>query len=451
MIFHRKVTQKYRIFKFNIFAKLNKFIKFAIKIDNMPFEHSLAFAQNLDSQDFLAAFANQFHIPTQENGQKFLYFTGNSLGLQPVQARTLLNEELDNWAKWGVEGHVRGNRPWVSYHEQLTKGLAYLTGALESEVVAMNSLTVNLHLLMVSFYKPSGKRKKILIEHKAFPSDIYAVQSQIQFHGGNPETDLLTLPTTDGFAWVSTEQILETIEKNKDEIALLLLGAVNYYSGQVFDIEKITKFAQERDIVVGWDLAHAMGNIPLQLHDWNVDFAAWCGYKYLNGGPGAISGIFVHENHLNNPELNRFEGWWGTNKKERFKMADQFDAIPTAEAWQCSNPPIFAMTPLIASLELFMQAGKEKLSEKSSKLTGFLRFLLSSNPNIEILTPESTVGCQLSLRMKANGKKIFDSLEPNGIIADWREPDVIRVAPVPLYNSFTDVWYLSEALKTLTL
>jgi kynureninase len=374
------------------------------------------------------------------------------LGLQPDTAGQYLQEELEAWKMLGVEGHLNAKRPWLSYHELLTQYTAEIAGAMEKEVVVMNSLTVNLHLLMTSFYRPKGKQKKILIENNAFPSDRYAVQSQLKIHGNHPKEDLMILNPDQGEI-ITTDWILDCFEHHGDEIAMVLIGGVNYYTGQAFDMEVITRKAHEYGCLVGFDLAHAAGNLHLRLHDWSVDFAAWCGYKYLNGGPGAPSGIFIHERHLGKSNIPRFEGWWGHDKSTRFQMPDEFVPMATAEAWQLSNPPIFSMAPLLASLEIFHKAGIENLRKKSEKLTSFLEDLLKNElgQEVEIITPKfrKDRGCQLSLRIKNNFPEIMDKLHQNGILADWREPDVIRVAPVPLYNSFEDCYQFVERMKKI--
>jgi kynureninase len=415
---------------------------------------SLEYAQNLDKNDELREYRNRFHFPLDSNGDKKLYFTGNSLGLQPKSTREYINQELDDWAKYGVDGHFEAKNPWMPYHEIVTEKLARVVGAKPEEVVAMNSLTANLHFLMVSFYRPEGKKRKIVIEYDAFPSDVYAVKSQIEYHGGNPDTDLIYLKAREGEHTIRIEDIKSVLENQSDEIALIMLGGVNYYTGQLFDMKAITEIAHKNNIVAGFDLAHAAGNIHLKLHDWGIDFAAWCSYKYLNSGPGGIAGIFVHEKHLEK-DLPRFEGWWGQNKKTRFLMGREFDGIRTAEGWQLSNPPIFQLAALNASLDIFEEVGLEKLNIKTKKLTGYLEQLVNSlgKDTIEIITPsdETQRGCQLSIRVKNADKSLFEELTKQNIISDWREPDVIRVAPVPLYNSYEDCYKFSDILKkTLT-
>ena len=413
----------------------------------MNYKNTANFALELDAKDELRSYRNEFHIPLQKNGEEHIYMCGNSLGLQPKRTKEFLNQELDDWATFGVEGHFHAKNPWLPYHEFLAESYAKIVGAKNSEVVAMNTLTVNLHLMMVSFYRPTQKRHKIIIEGDAFPSDIYAVESQIKHHGFLPESSLIKLRPRDGESAIRTEDISAIIEREGDEIALIMLGGVNYYTGQVFDFEKITKIAHNKGINVGFDLAHAAGNIKLELHKWGVDFAVWCSYKYLNSGPGSVAGAFVHEKH-HNTNLPRFAGWWGHNKEDRFKMPDKFNPIISAEGWQLSNPPILSLAAIRASLSIFDEVGMDKLVSKSIKLTDYLVFLLNSvnTDRIEIITPKER-GCQLSIRVKNGDKKLFDSITVKGVIADWREPDVIRVAPIPLYNSFQDVFNFYSILK----
>ena len=413
----------------------------------MNYKDTANFASELDAKDDLRSYRNEFHIPLQKNGDPHVYMCGNSLGLQPKRTKQFLNQELDDWATFGVEGHFNAKNPWLPYHEFLAESYAKIVGAKNSEVVAMNTLTVNLHLMMVSFYRPTQKRHKIIIEGDAFPSDIYAVESQIKHHGFLPESSLIKLRPRDGESAIRTEDISAIIERDGDEIALIMLGGVNYYTGQVFNFEIITKLAQNKEIVVGFDLAHAAGNIKLELHKWGVDFAVWCSYKYLNSGPGSVAGAYIHEKH-HNANLPRFAGWWGHNKEERFKMPDKFNPITSADGWQLSNPPILSLAAIRASLSIFDEVGMEKLVSKSKKLTDYLVFLLNSieTDRIEIITPKER-GCQLSIRVKNGDKKLFDSITRKGVIADWREPDVIRVAPIPLYNSFQDVFNFYFILK----
>ena len=372
---------------------------------------------------------------------------GNSLGLQPKRTKEFLNQELEDWATFGVEGHFHAKNPWMPYHEFLTESYAKIVGAKPTEVVAMNTLTVNLHLMMVSFYQPTEKRHKIIIEGDAFPSDIYAVESQIKHHGLSPATSLIKLRPRDGESAIRTEDIQTIIEREGDEISLIMLGGVNYYTGQVFDFENITKLGHAKGINVGFDLAHAAGNIKLELHKWGVDFAVWCSYKYLNSGPGSVAAAFVHERH-HSTNLNRFAGWWGHNKEDRFKMPDSFNPIQSAEGWQLSNPPILSLAAIRASLSIFDEVGMDKLVAKSKELTNYLLYLLNTidTDRIEIITPEER-GCQLSIRVQNGNKTLFDSITEKGVVADWREPDVIRVAPIPLYNSFQDVFNFYNILK----
>jgi kynureninase len=397
----------------------------------------------LDAADPLARFRERFELPPGRDGRPVVYLAGNSLGLMPRAAREYVARELDDWAGLGVDGHFHAANPWYGYHETLRAPLARLVGALPSEVVAMNSLTVNLHLMMATFYRPTAARHAILVEEHPFPSDLYAAQSQAKLHGLDPATSVIV---------ASEETILETLDRRGDEIAVVMLSGVQYYSGRLFDIPAITKAAHARGCVVGWDLAHAAGNVPLKLHDWDVDFAAWCSYKYLNAGPGAIAGCFVHERHATDVDRPRMGGWWGNDPETRFRMHlnDTFVPRATADGWQLSNPPILAMAPLRASLELFDEAGIGALRSKSLRLTAFLEALLDAVPGspFEILTPRDPEarGCQLSLRVKDRPRERFAALEAAGIVADFRPPEVIRVAPVPLYNSFHDVWRAAGAL-----
>ncbi|WP_406672239.1 kynureninase [Natronospira sp.] len=419
-------------------------------------DFSLDTARRLDREDPLADWRAAFHIPPAPNGSDCLYFTGNSLGLQPRRVRHLLEEELEDWARLGVQGHTEARRPWMPYHENFTELNARLVGAKAHEVVQMNSLTVNLHLMMVSFYRPTAERPAILIEKPAFPSDRHAAASQIRFHGFDPDQDLIEIGPREGETNIRPEDLMALIEAEGHRIALVLLPGVQYYSGQVFDMAAITQAAQAKGARVGFDLAHAAGNIPLQLHDWGVDFAAWCSYKYLNGGPGAIAGCFVHERHAEDETLPRFAGWWGHDKSSRFRMGPEFHPIPGAEGWQLSNPPILAMTPVLASLEIFDEVGMSALREKSLKLSETLLQWLDDRlaDTVEVITPrdEKQRGCQVSLRLKeGDGRRIFDALERDGVICDWREPDVIRVAPVPLYNRFEDLYHFVDRLEQAIL
>ncbi len=440
------------------------------------FKSDESFARELDAQDRLRDFREKFHIPKHTDGADVLYFTGNSLGLQPKTARKWIESVLDDWETLAVEGHFNGANPWMTYHEEVSAKMAAIVGAKPLETVAMNLLTVNLHLLLVSFYRPHGKRRKIVIEKGAFPSDQYAVKSQIGFHQvlspafrrqtdvnqsslltgeeppeGGTQNLLIELSPREGEDTLRTEDIIDTLEANADEIALVLLGGINYYTGQFFDIERITAAGHKIGAVVGWDLAHAAGNVELKLHEWNADFACWCSYKYLNSGPGGIGGAFVHERHADSFDLPRFAGWWGHDKETRFLMDDKFVPMRGAEGWQLSNQPIFLLASLRASLDIFEEAGMKNLREKSIKLTNYLEFLLGEihDERIEIITPKNSDerGCQLSIRVVNSDKKLFKAIFDKGVIADWREPDVIRVAPVPLYNSFADCWKFVEILK----
>lgn len=398
----------------------------------------------------MRAFRDRFHFPETFNNLEPVYLTGNSLGLMPKTAREYVQQELDDWAKFAVEGHLNARHPWLPYHEFVTEPLARVVGAKPIETVAMNSLTVNLHLLMVSFYRPTKERFKIVIENGAFPSDRYAVESQLKFHGYENYA-LIELTPNDGEAALRTEDILDAIEREGDSIALILLGGVNYYTGQAFDIKAITEAGHRKGCFVGFDCAHAAGNIELKLHDWDVDFAVWCSYKYLNAGPGGIAGIFVHERHARSFDLPRFAGWWGHNKETRFLMGPDFVPLAGAEGWQVSNPPILQLAALRASLEIFDEATMSALRAKSEKLTSYLESLIKGigNDRISIITPKDPEqrGCQLSIRVKDTDKTLFESITSRGVFADWREPDVIRVAPVPLYNSFDDVHRFAEVLK----
>ncbi|MBK6543858.1 MAG: kynureninase [Saprospiraceae bacterium] len=405
----------------------------------------------LDEQDPLKHFKSQFLFPKTIEGHDYLYFCGNSLGLQAQKTRGYVDQELLDWAQFGVTGHHNAKNPWYKYHEFLTDAMANIIGAKPIETVIMNTLTVNLHLMMVSFYRPTKQRFKILIEHSTFPSDRYAVESQIRFHGFDPKEALLILKPEPGEDYISKETIQSIFEKEGDTIALALIGSVNYYTGQAYPIPFITKLAHESGCKIGFDLAHGAGNLFLNLHEDGPDFATWCGYKYLNGGPGSLAGCFVHERHAYNYTIPKFAGWWGHNKMTRFKMEPLYESMPGAEGWQLSNPPILPMACLLASLELFKEAGMKSLRKKSLELGNLLFTLLDElkDPNISIITPKSEDerGCQISIKIKNADKKIFHRISKNGVIADWREPDVIRIAPVPLYNTFTDVFEFMEILK----
>lgn len=402
-------------------------------------------ARRHDAQDDLAAFRDRFHMPPHGDGHT-LYFTGNSLGLQPVGARDIIDGELEDWQRFGVEAHFEGRRPWVTYHREATADLAAIVGAQPEEVVAMNALTVNLHLLLVSFYRPEGQRTKLMIEAGAFPSDRYAALSQLRLHGLDPDEHLIEIAPRDGEHTLRTEDITARIAEEGSQLACVMLCGVQYYTGQWMPMREITEAAHAVGATCGFDLAHAAGNVPLQLHDWGVDFACWCGYKYLNGGPGCTAGAFVHARHAMKPELNRLEGWWGHAESRRFKMEPDFDLMPGAEGWQTSNAPVMNMAALLASLAEFRAAGMDRLRQKSLKLTAFLEEGIhavahSTGSSLEILTPSdpSARGCQLSVVAHGHGKALFDHLTQNGVIVDWREPAVIRLAPVPMYNSFSDV------------
>lgn len=423
----------------------------------MNYENSLAFAKSMDEKDPLRSFRDKFYIPII-HGKESIYFTGNSLGLQPKNTQDAVLDELEDWANWGVEGHMHARNPWYSYHEIFPELLTDIVGAKAEEIVVMNQLTVNLQLLMTTFYQPKGKRNKIICEAKAFPSDQYAFASQLKLHGLNPDDCLIEVHPNEGSQVIPHEKIVKTIEEHGDTVALVLFSGVNYYNGQVFNMKEITRAAHAVGAYCGFDLAHAAGNIQLELHDWQVDFACWCSYKYLNSGPGGVAGAFIHENHITNKTLPRLAGWWGHNKETRFNMAKEFDPMPTAEGWQLSNAPILSMAAHKAALEVFKEARFTDLLEKSKLLTNYLFFVLHNinqqfdKPVMDILTPQrdGEHGCQVSIVMKKDGKKIFDQLIKESVIADWREPDVIRVAPVPLYNTFEDVYRLGEIiLKTL--
>ncbi len=414
-----------------------------------PFEASLAFAQSLDQVDILFPFRERFLFP-QHDGRDVNYFCGNSLGLQPKAVSFLMQNELEDWAKYGVEGHFNARYPWFSYHHFFNERLAAIVGADKDEVVAMNTLTVNLHLLMQSFYRPEGGRYKILMEAGAFPSDQYAMETQVRMHGFDPYDAIIEIAPREGQHTIDEQDIYDAITAAGDTLAVVMIGGVNYYTGQFFDLEKITAAAHEVGAYAGFDLAHAVGNIPLKLHDWNVDFACWCSYKYLNSGPGAVGGVYVHEKYGNNPSFFRLAGWWGNDEKTRFKMQKGFVPQKGAASWQMSNAPVFNMVALNASLDIYEKAGMPALREKSESLTGYLEFLLKKLDNLsfEIITPTNPKqrGCQVSMLFKENGREVFDRLTENGVIADWREPTVIRVAPVPLYNTYEDVYKLYEVM-----
>lgn len=409
-------------------------------------------AVELDQQDELAKYRHEFHIP-ETDAEHCVYLTGNSLGLQPKSVRAAIETELEDWAKFGVEGHFDARNPWFSYHELLMDSAAKVVGANHGEVVHMNGLTTNLHLLMVSFYRPTKEKYKIICEAKAFPSDQYALESQVKFHGFDPADAIIEVGPRDGEHTIREEDIEQAIKDNQGELAMVFWGGVNYYSGQYFDLERITRCGHAHGAIVGFDLAHAAGNVPMKLHDWGVDFAAWCSYKYMNSGPGSVSGIFVHEKHGLNPDTPRFAGWWGHDKSTRFQMKPGFTPMPGAEGWQLSNAPVLVMAPHLASLRMFDEVGMDALRKKSLKMTAFLEEVIlhvasQKDAEVEIITPTNPDerGCQLSLLVHGYGKEVFNHLQKNGVVADWREPNVIRIAPVPLYNSYFDCFKFGELL-----
>lgn len=410
------------------------------------------FAMQMDARDPLAHFRDRFCFPKTKTGQDGVYLCGHSLGLQPKAVSAYLDQELRDWAEFGVEGHFHAKNPWVPYHRLLAEQTAELVGAHASEVVVMNSLTANLHLMMVSFYRPTAQRHKILVERGAFPSDQYAVKSQIRFHGFDPASSLLELSPREGESCMRDEDIEALIEREGDSIALIMLGGVNYATGQLFDMKAITATGHRKGCVVAFDLAHAAGNVPLRLHDWGPDFAVWCSYKYLNGGPGCVGGCFVHDRHREAWDLPRFAGWWGHDEKIRFQMGPEFHPMSGAEGWQLSNPPILALGALRASMEIFHDAGMERLRAKSISLTAYMEFLLEeilrskSQPAFSIGTPRDPErrGAQLSIRLPREGRKLCEKLAVDGVIGDWREPDTFRVAAVPLYNSYLDVYRFAK-------
>ncbi len=420
----------------------------------MSFENTLEFAKKLDSQDPLNKYQDEFIFP-KVNGKKVIYFTGNSLGLQPKRTKAYVDEVMNDWANLAVEGHFYAQKPWWDYHERFANPLSKIVGALPTEVTVMNTLTVNLHLLMVSFYRPTKTRFKIICEEKAFPSDQYMFQSQVHFHGFDPKEALVEIKRREGEHNIRLEDILDKIEEVGDELALVLIGGVNYYTGQVFDMKTITVAGHKAGAKVGWDLAHAAGNIKLELHDWNVDFAAWCSYKYMNSGPGNASGCFIHERHHTNADLPRFAGWWGHNKERRFKMEQTFDPVQGADGWQISNLPILSLAPYLASIELFEEIGMEAIIQKRDKITSYLEFILLEidkevASSFEIITPSNPDerASQLSVLLHGEGRSLFDYLMKNGVITDWREPNVIRLAPVPLYTSFEEMYEFGQILKS---
>jgi len=416
----------------------------------MEFRNSLEFARQLDAVDPLGKYRDEFYFP-KVDGKEVIYFTGNSLGLQPKRTHKYVDEIMTDWRDLAVEGHFHAEKPWWDYHERLAGPLATIVGAKEKEVTVMNTLTVNLHLLMVSFYRPSPKRYKILCEEKAFPSDQYLLNSQVRFHGLDPKDVIVPIRKRTGEHFWRTGDIVEKIKEVGEELALLLIGGVNYYNGQVFDIRTITAHAKQQGAFVGWDLAHGVGNIGLELHDWGVDFAAWCSYKYMNSGPGNASGIYVHEQYLNRNDIPRFEGWWGTQKDMRFLMEPEFLPMANADAWQISNPPVLSLAPYLASLEMFGEVGMDALITKRKTIVAYLEFILheierEANAVFEIITP-SDRGCQLSVLLHGQGKDLYRYLKRNGVMVDWREPNVIRLAPVPFYCSYTDMYRFGQILK----
>ena len=422
----------------------------------MNFENSLAFARKMDEQDPLNHFRDRFHIP-QLDGNDQVYFVGNSLGLQPTSTRDLVNAELDDWAKWGVEGHFHARRPWLSYHEQFPPLLSKIVGCKPHEVIVMNQLTVNIHLLMVTFYRPTTKRFRIICEEKSFPSDMYALESQVRIHGLDPDEVLVEVAPRKGEHTIRTEDILDAIKKYGHETALVFFEGVHYYTGQLFDIPAITKAAHAAGAYAGFDLAHAAGNVKLQLHDWDVDFACWCSYKYLNSGPGGVAGAYIHERFAKDTSLPRFAGWWGHTKETRFQMEKGFEAIPTAEGWQLSNAPILSMAAHKASLDIFDEAGMDALFQKRKLLSNYLLFILDdinsrqSRKMIELITPrgDNEKGAQVSMLMLEKGREIFNALMAQGVMSDWREPNVIRIAAVPLYNTFEDIYRFGNIIQSI--
>ncbi|MEI8279977.1 MAG: kynureninase [Bacteroidota bacterium] len=416
------------------------------------YEATAEYAQSRDQIDILYPFRERFHFP-QHNDKDVHYFCGNSLGLQPKSVQYLMSMELQDWAKHGVEGHFRARNPWLSYHQLFSERLAKIVGAKKDEVVAMNTLTVNLHLLMMSFYRPEGKRYKILMEAGAFPSDQYAVETQVRMYGYQPDDAIIEIRPRDGAYIIEEEDIIAAIETAGDMLALVMIGGVNYYTGQLFNMKRITDATHRVGAYAGYDLAHAVGNVPLELHKWNIDFACWCSYKYLNSGPGGVGGAFVHEHHGNNPKIFRLAGWWGNDEKTRFKMEKGFIPQKGVASWQMSNAPVFNMVAHNASLDIFDKTDIKALNNKSKELTGYMEWLLNQITHLPftIITPTDTQrrGCQLSLLFADRGKEVFEKLTEAGIVADWREPNVIRIAPVPLYNTFEDCYRFYEVLNNL--
>jgi kynureninase len=425
----------------------------------MDFHNSLEYARKSDNNDKLAAYRDQFWFP-EYNGRRAIYLCGNSLGLQPKAVKDAVEQELNDWRDFAVEGHFKAKNPWFSYHEMFAEPVSRIVGAHPEEVVVMNQLTVNLHLLMTSFYRPTQSRFKIICEAKAFPSDQYALESQVRLHGFDPKEAIIEVEPREGELTIRHNDIIRAIEDAGDSLALVLFGGVNYYTGQVFDMMEITESAHKVGAYAGFDLAHAAGNIKLELHNWDVDFACWCTYKYLNSGPGSVAGVYINEKHVKNPEIPRFAGWWGYDKSKRFKMEKGFEPILSAEGWQLSNAPILSMAAHKASIEIFDEVGMDNLLEKSERLTSYLEFIIEDiNSQItderflEVITPKNTRwrGCQLSVVAHGRGKDLFYTMLDEGVITDWREPNVIRMAPVPLYNSFEDIWHFGQTLKKLII
>ncbi|NNF18431.1 MAG: kynureninase [Flavobacteriaceae bacterium] len=416
----------------------------------MDFQNTLAYARKLDEEDPLRSYRSEFHFP-QHNGKPVIYFTGNSLGLQPKRTQKYIDEVMSDWKNMAVEGHFKADKPWWDYHERLATPLSKIVGAKPEEISVMNTLTVNLHLLMVSFYRPDKKRFKILCEEKAFPSDQYMLQSQVRYHGLDPKEAIVTVNKREGENFWRTEDVVAKIHEVGDELALVMIGGLNYYNGQVFDMKTITEAGHEVGAKVGWDLAHAAGNVTLKLNEWKVDFAAWCSYKYMNSGPGNASGVYINEKYLGRTDIPRFEGWWGTKKETRFLMRPEFEPIATADAWQLSNAPILSVAPYLASLELFDEVGMPALIEKRNQIVAYLEFILKEidkevDSSFEIITPQDR-GCQLSVFLHGEGRELFDWLMENGVIPDWREPNVIRLAPAPFYCSYEDMYHFGQLLK----
>lgn len=419
----------------------------------MIYSNTLDFALKMDTEDPLGEFRDKFYFPKHDDGEESIYLCGNSLGLQPKSAKTYIEAVLKDWRELGVKGHFEGDHPFTTYHEALGEQMARIVGGKKEEVVAMNSLTVNLHLMMVSFYRPKGSRFKIMIEKNAFPSDQYAVKSQLEFHGYDPQEGLIEIEPRPGEDLLRTEDILKLIQDQGSEVALIMIGGLNYYTGQAYNMKEITKAGHEAGCMVGFDLAHGAGNLNLSLHDWDVDFGVWCTYKYMNSGPGGIAGCFVHKRHIASKNIPRFAGWWGHDKESRFLMDDTFVPIQGAEGWQMSNETVLSMAALKASLEIFEEVGIENLVEKSRLLTGYLEYMVDGlqSDRIHIISPKNAEerGAQLSIRVLNSDRSLFKAISQQGVIADWREPDVIRIAPAPLYNSFYDVYRFVQILKSL--